>query len=122
MLSVPRFRPESLVRHFELVFEFGNHHHLDGVMLGKVITDPDADFASLAAVDSHECRLGSVIVKDGVGLRAELGTQATRRLTANGLVDMGDEIQRATPSDWADYGQTVVFWDWGAHPCSRAYL
>jgi hypothetical protein len=90
MFAVPSFGMKSLAREFKLIFQIGNHDHLDCMVFSQVIADADANFAPLATVHSDECGLGCIVVKNGVGFRAELRTKATGSLTANGLIDMCD--------------------------------
>ncbi len=90
MLSVPSFGMKSVARQFKLILQIGDHDHLDCMVFCQVIADADANFATLATIHSDECGLGCIVVKNGIGFRAELRTKATGGLTANGLIDMCD--------------------------------
>ncbi len=90
MLAVPVVRPKSFPRHFELIFKIGDHDHLDGMVLGQIVADADADLAPLAAIDGHKSCLGRVIVKNGIRFRTVLGAKPAGGLAADGLIDMGD--------------------------------
>lgn len=67
------------------------------MMLGEVVTDSDADLATLAAINCDKGRLCGIVVEDGVCLRTILSTEPTSGFATDGLVDMGDKIQGISP-------------------------
>ncbi len=97
MFSIPFLGMKSFLRKFEGRFQIVDHDHLDGVMLRQIIADTHADFASLAAVDGHECGLGSIVVENGVRFRAILRAEPASGFTADGLINMSNKIQGTTP-------------------------
>ena len=90
MFAIPSLRVEAVARQFKLVFQIGDHHHFDCMMLCQVIADADADLAAFATVNSDKCCLGGIVVKNGVRFRTELRTETAGGFTANGLIDMRD--------------------------------
>src|SRR5438093_13558625 len=76
------------------------HDHLDRMVLGHVVADPDALRAALTPVDRD---IGGsvlepflfprlVVIQDGVGLGAELSAELTARGRANLIVDISYKI------------------------------
>jgi hypothetical protein len=79
---------KSIPGQLELIFEIGDHHHFDCMVLRQIVAYPNADFASLASVDGNERCLCGIVIQNGIRFRTELGTKPTRGFTAYGLIDM----------------------------------
>ena len=67
------------------------------MVLGKIITDSNADLTSLAAIDGDKGRLGGIVVKDRVRFVTILGTETTGCFATDGLIDMRNKIQGISP-------------------------
>jgi len=85
---------ESDIPYLKRVVHLVDRDHFDGVVLGQVVADPDANLASLATICCNVCRRAHRIVENGVRLRAELGAEATARRTAYFDIDIGNGIHR----------------------------
>lgn len=86
----PLIRMEPIAGQLELILEFGNHHHLDRMVLRQVIADSHTDFAAFATVNRNERCFCSVVVKNGVGFRAKLRTETARCFATDALINMRD--------------------------------
>ena len=79
---------ETILGNIESILQLGNGDHLDGMVLGEGIANPDTNLASFAAIDRHIGGASDRVIKNGVGLRTKLSAKPAFCRATNFNIDI----------------------------------